>query len=47
MKAFADREGSVYVLYRSAREKVNRDMVLLTSTNHGESLPRRDVPANG
>jgi hypothetical protein len=38
LKAFADQQGTVYVLYRSAREKVNRDMVLLTSTNHGKSF---------
>jgi len=42
MKAFADRQGTVYLFYRSAREKVNRDMVLLTSTNHGKSF-RGDV----
>lgn len=38
MNAFADREGTLYLLYRSAREKVNRDMVLLTSTNQGKSF---------
>jgi hypothetical protein len=38
LKAFADGQGTVYVLYRSAREKVNRDMILLTSTNHGKSF---------
>jgi hypothetical protein len=38
MKAFADRQGALYMLYRSAREKVNRDMVLLTSIDHGESF---------
>jgi hypothetical protein len=38
LKAFADRQGTVYVLYRSAREKLNRDMVLLTSTNHGKNF---------
>ena len=42
MKAFADRQGTVYLFYRSAREKVNRDMVLLTSTNHGKSF-RGDI----
>jgi len=36
MKAFADRQGALYMLYRSARAKVNRDMVLLTSTDHGK-----------
>lgn len=38
LKAFADREGSVYVLYRAAREKVNRDMLLLTSTDGGKTF---------
>lgn len=38
MKAFADRQGTVYLLYRSAREKVNRDMNLLISTNHGKTF---------
>jgi hypothetical protein len=38
MKAFADRQGTLYMLYRSARAKVNRDMVLLTSTDHGQSF---------
>jgi len=31
MKAFADSEGRVYLLYRSAKETVHRDMYLLTS----------------
>jgi len=38
LKAFADRQGTMYVLYRAAREKVNRDMVLLTSTDHGKTF---------
>ncbi|MGE5194025.1 MAG: hypothetical protein ACM3U2_16135, partial [Deltaproteobacteria bacterium] len=38
MKAFADRQGTLYFLYRSAREKVNRDMVLLTSIDRGKSF---------
>lgn len=42
LKAFVDREGTVYVLYRSARESINRDMVLLTSTSHGKTF-RADV----
>lgn len=35
MKAFADHHGAVYFLYRSAREKIHRDMLLLTSTDKG------------
>jgi len=31
MRAFADRGGKVYILYRSATEQVHRDMFLLTS----------------
>ena len=38
LKAFADREGMLYILYRGAKGKVNRDMFLLTSLNHGESF---------
>jgi hypothetical protein len=45
MKAYADREGTLYLFYRSAREKVNRDMALLTSTNHGKSF-RSDIAGN-
>jgi hypothetical protein len=37
MKAFADREGTVYLLYRAAQDKTNRDMVLLTSTDRGKT----------
>src|SRR5260370_28377236 len=33
MRAFADRHGMVYVLYRAATEGVHRDMYLLTSSN--------------
>lgn len=38
LKAFADRQGTLYLLYRAAREKVNRDMVLLTSTDQGKTF---------
>lgn len=38
LKAFADREGEIFILYRGARENVNRDMLLLTSTDHGSSF---------
>jgi hypothetical protein len=36
LKAFADRQGTLYLLYRAASEKVNRDMVLLQSVDHGK-----------
>lgn len=35
MKAFADRAGAVYILYRGAAEKVNRDEALLVSPKPG------------
>lgn len=38
LKSFADSEGTIYVLYRSARESVNRDMMLLTSVDHAKTF---------
>ncbi|MGH9843833.1 MAG: hypothetical protein ACREEM_34285 [Blastocatellia bacterium] len=38
MRAFADRQGHVHLLYRAAAESVNRDMYLLTSENQGRSF---------
>ncbi|MBS0266975.1 MAG: hypothetical protein JSS02_33925 [Planctomycetes bacterium] len=38
LRAFTDRQGTVYVLYRAAREQRHRDMFLLTSMNHGQSF---------
>ena len=35
MRAFADRNGTLYILYRSAEALVNRDMYLLMSRNRG------------
>ena len=35
MKAFADRAGNVFALYRAATEKIHRDEILLVSRNHG------------
>jgi hypothetical protein len=37
-RAFADRAGTVYLLYRSATEQVHRDTHLLVSNNHGASF---------
>jgi hypothetical protein len=37
-KAFADRSGRLFVLYRAATHKVERDMVLLTSADRGKSF---------
>jgi hypothetical protein len=38
MKAFADNQGTTYCLYRSARERIHRDMYLLTSTDQGANF---------
>lgn len=35
MKAFADSDGAVYILYRAATEKMNRDEILLISPKAG------------
>jgi hypothetical protein len=34
-KALVDRRGTLYVLYRAAKGKVERDMMLVTSRDHG------------
>lgn len=38
MRAFADREGGVHLLYRAARNRVDRDMYILSSDNHGRTF---------
>jgi hypothetical protein len=38
MKAIADGAGHVFMLYRSAKEKVNRDMFLLASRDNGKTF---------
>jgi hypothetical protein len=38
MKVFANRQGNVSALYRSATESVNRDIYLLTSKDHGQNF---------
>jgi hypothetical protein len=45
MRAFADKRGAVYVLYRAAKEGVHRDMYLLTSAKPG--APFRGVDLQG
>jgi hypothetical protein len=35
VRAFADPNGTAYILYRSATEKVHRDMYLLVSHDRG------------
>jgi hypothetical protein len=41
MRAFADSEGKVYLLYRAATDMVDRDMYLLTSKDRGQSFQGR------
>jgi hypothetical protein len=43
MRAFADSKGSVFMLYRSATERVHRDMYLLTSIDHGANFHGQDI----
>lgn len=38
LRAFADVKGTLYVLYRAATEKVNRDETLLVSRNKGDTF---------
>jgi hypothetical protein len=38
MKGFADRKGTLYLLYRSAAESVNRHIYLLASTDKAKSF---------
>jgi hypothetical protein len=38
MRGFVDSKGALHLLYRAATRKVNRDMYLLTSTDHGKTF---------
>ncbi len=38
MRAFSDRQGRVHLFYRAATERVDRDMYLLSSENHGQTF---------
>ena len=49
-RAFADADGTVYVLFRGATQVIHRDMYLLTSTDrgatyHGADIARWDIGA--
>jgi hypothetical protein len=44
-RAFADRKGSVYLLYRSATAAVNRDIYVLASADQGKSFDRFTSPS--
>lgn len=43
MRAFADKLGTLFVLYRSASEEVHRDMYLLSSTDRGRTFRQLKV----
>lgn len=43
LNAFADQRGTLYVLYRSATEIVNRDMYLLVSRDRGATFQGSDI----
>jgi len=43
LRAYADRDGALYVLYRSAAEDVHRDTYLLTSHDHGATFSSRKL----
>lgn len=43
LDSYADRKGTVYVLFRSAREMVRRDMYLLESKDHGATFRGSDI----
>jgi hypothetical protein len=45
LRAFADRKDNVYVLYRSALERVNRDTYLLFSKEKGANFRGEDLHA--
>jgi hypothetical protein len=36
MRAFADKDGKIYLLYRAAKERIHRDMFLLASEDKGD-----------
>ncbi|MBI4659435.1 MAG: hypothetical protein HY735_11390 [Verrucomicrobia bacterium] len=38
LKAFADSRGTLYILYRAAKAQVNRDEILLISTDRGDGF---------
>lgn len=43
LRAFADHSGNVYVMYRSAQQRLKRDTYLLLSTDKGESFRGDDL----
>lgn len=43
MRAFADDRGTLYVLYRAAKQNIHRDITLLVSTNRGETFSSKTL----
>ena len=43
LDAFADRKGTLFVLFRSAEQVVHRDMNLLVSRDHGDTFRGSDI----
>jgi hypothetical protein len=43
LKTFADTQGAVYALFRSATEVVHRDIYLIASTDHGRTFHGNDI----
>ena len=43
MRAFVDKTGSLYVLYRAAAQNIHRDMTLLVSTDQGTAFRTASV----
>jgi hypothetical protein len=43
LRAFADGRGTLYILYRAAREAIHRDMTLLVSTDQARTFKSDDV----
>jgi hypothetical protein len=45
MRAFVDRRGALFVLYRAAAEDIHRNMTLLVSTDRGRTFRASEVSA--
>jgi hypothetical protein len=43
LRAFADDRGTLYILYRAAREAIHRDMTLLVSTDQARTFRSDDI----
>lgn len=43
MRAFADERGTLYILYRAAKQNIHRDMTLLVSADRGDTFSNRTL----